>query len=319
MFVLYLLVFLLSSFCLAFSSKWLINSLSKIAKILGWKEFVVAFIFLAFSVSLPNFFVGLISAFNKIPQLSLGDVVGGNIFDLSVVIALAAFFSKKGLSAPSRTVQQSNLFLIGITLLFFFLISDHFLSRSDGLLLLFSFFVYIFWLFQKKERFKKVYDGLDVKFTPKAFLENFASFLVSVFVLLVSAKGVVLAASFFSENLRLPLSFIGIFIVGIGNCLPETFFSLESAKRGEDWLILGDLIGGVIITMTLVLGLVSLISPIKITELSLILSARIFLLLITVFFFFFLRSDKKISRPEGLFLIFLYLLFLFVEILITRW
>ena len=70
--------------------------LSRIALFLKLKEFVVGFFIMAFAASLPNLFVGIVAALNKIPQLSFGDVIGGNIVDLSLVIGLAALLSGGG-------------------------------------------------------------------------------------------------------------------------------------------------------------------------------------------------------------------------------
>src|SRR3989338_7839991 len=107
MIFLYILIFILSSILLTFSSIWLVGALLRIAKFLGWKEFVVGFFIMAVATSIPNLFIGVISALNKVPELSFGDVMGANIFDLSLVVAIAVFISKTGLSAKSRIVQGS--------------------------------------------------------------------------------------------------------------------------------------------------------------------------------------------------------------------
>lgn len=300
---------------LATSSKWLVDTLSKIAKFLGWKEFVVAFFTMAFAASLPNFFVGIISALNKIPELSFGDVVGGNIVDLSLVVGLSALISKMGLSADSRTVQGSSIFTIGIAILPLLLIYDGILSRADGILLLFAFFCYILWLFRRRERFTKIYDGVTEPRSFKFFFKNSMFFLTSAILLILAAEGVVKSAIFFANYFNFPLGLIGILIVGLGNSLPEAFFSLGAAKKSQDWLILGDLMGGVIITATLVLGTVALIYPIRITDFSAIATGRIFLIISALFFLIFLRTGKKITRKEAIFLLGIYILFVAIEIL----
>ncbi len=314
MLLVYILIFIISCFILAFSGRWLIDALSKIAKFLGWKEFVIAFFLMAFGASIPNFFVGLISAFNKVPQLSFGDVVGGNIINLTLVVSLSAFISKMGLSASSRTVQGSSFFTIGIAILPLILISDGLLSRSDAILLLLTFFVYIFWLFQKKERFTKVYEGTLDSMSPIFFIKNFIRFLISLSLLLLAALGVVKSATFFANYLNLPIGLIGILIVGLGDALPEIFFSVQAARKSQDWLLLGDLMGGVMITATLVLGTVALIYPIKISDFSAIAISRVFLIIAALFFLLFLRTGKKITRREGLFLLAIYIAFVLVEI-----
>lgn len=312
----YIPIFLISCFLLTFSSKWLIGALSRIALFLKLKEFVVGFFIMALAVSLPNFFVGIIAALNKIPELSFGDVIGGNIIDLSLVIGLAALLSKGGLSAQSRTVQGSSIFTIFIGLLPLFLISDHYLSRFDGILLILSFIIYFFWLFSKKERFTKVYDHAPKSINFKNFLKDLFFVTLSIILLLLGAKGIVNSASVFAAVLNLPIALIGLFIVGLGNCLPETFFSIQAAKKGEDWMILGDLMGGVVITATLVLGTVAFICPIKIVDFSPFAIARIFLIISALFFLFFVRTGRKITRKEAFFLMGIYLTFILVEVLI---
>jgi len=314
-FILSILIFLISCFLLAFSSKWLIGALLRIALFLKLKEFVVGFFLMAFAVSLPNLFVGITAALNKIPELSFGDVIGGNIVDLSLVIGLAALLSRGGLSAQSRTVQGSSIFTIFIGILPLFLISDHYLSRLDGVLLIFSFIIYISWLFSKKERFTKVYNHAPKTINFKNFLKDLIFLTLTIFLLLIGAKGVVSSALVFSVVLNLPLGLIGLFIVGLGNCLPEIFFSIQAAKKGQDWMILGDLMGGVVMTATLVLGTVALISPIRIADFSPFAIARIFLIISALFFLFCLRSGSKISKKEGILLLLIYIFFLITEIL----
>lgn len=315
MILLYILIFFISCFILAYSGQRLIDSLSKIAKFLGWKEFVVAFFIMAFGASVPNFFVGVISAINGVPELSFGDIIGGNIVDLTLVIGISALISRAGLSAPSRIVQGSAIFTVGIAVLPLLLVSDGVLSRLDGFLLFLTFLIYVFWLFSKKERFRKVYDEVIETLTVKLFFKNFFQFLISLFLLLFAAQGIVKSAVFFANYFHFPIALIGILIVGLGNALPETFFSIHAAKRGQDWLILGDLMGGIIITSTLVLGMVAFINPIYMTNFSAMAIGRAFLIIAAIFFFLCLRSGAKITKNEGFVLLLIYVAFVIVEIL----
>jgi len=314
----YVLIFIISCFLLIFSGRWLVNSLTRIARFLGWKEFVVAFFTIALGASLPNLFVGIISALNKIPQLSLGDVIGANIFDLTITVALAAFISRQGISAPSRTVQGSSIFTIGSAILPLILILDGNLSRIDGFLLILTFAFYVLWLFRKEERFKKVYDGVPEIKGWKYFLEDIGLLILSIILLILGAEGIVKSSSFFATTLGLPLIFIGIFIVGIGDCLPETFFAIRAARHGQDWMILGNLMGSVMITATLVLGTVAIICPIEFFDFSILAIGRIFLVLSALFFLIFLRTGRKITRKEAIFLILIYILFVLIQIFFVR-
>jgi len=310
-----ILIFIGSFAILFFSSNFLVGALTKLAKFLGWKEFVVSFLVMAFATTIPNFFVGIISALNKIPELSFGDVVGTNIADLTLVIALAALVSRMGLSVPSRTVQGSSLFTIGVAVFPLILIQDGILSRLDGILLLGAFVAYIAWLFNKKERFEKIYHGASEKLTLSFFTKNMALLFCSILLLLISAQGIVKSAVFFSGFLHLPLSLIGILIVGLGTALPETSFTLQAARKSQDWLIVGDVMGSVIMTTTLVLGIVALICPVKIYDFSPFAIGRVFLIISAIFFLIFIRTGHKITRKEALFLLGIYITFVLVEIL----
>jgi len=311
----YILIFIGSFAILFFSSNFLVGGLTKLSKFIGWKEFVVSFLVMAFATTIPNFFIGIISALNKVPELSFSDVVGTNIADLTLVIALSALVSKMGLSVPSRTVQGSSLFTIGVAVFPLILIQDGTLSRLDGILLLGAFAAYIAWLFNKKERFEKIYDGTSEKLTLNFFTKNIVLLFCSILLLLVSAQGIVKSAVFFSGFLRLPLSLIGILIVGLGTALPELSFTLQAARKSQDWMIVGDVMGSVIMTSTLVLGIVALICPIKIVDFQPFAIARIFLIISAIFFLLFIRSGRKITRREALFLLGIYITFVLVEIL----
>ena len=311
-----IILLLISFFLLTLAAKWVVQSLLRVAQFLGWKEFVAAFLLAAFSNSIPNFFVGIVSALNKVPELSFGDVIGGNVIEICLLGGLAALISRGGLSTQSRTVQGSTLFATLTAILPLILAWDGVISRNDGLLLIFFFIAYLFWLFRKRERFEKIYDNLPNGFKLKNFLSNIFGFIGSVFLLLLAAQGVVKSSMFFAENFHLPIFFIGIFIVALGNNLPDLFFVFQSAKKNQDWLILGDLMGGVVITVTLVLGVVALIQPIK-TGVGLGAAAlsRIFLAMSGLFFLFFIRTGRRVVKKEGMVLIIVCLLFLCLEIL----
>jgi cation:H+ antiporter len=314
---LHIFILIGSFLLLAFSGKWLIDALSRIGMCFKLKEFVLAFFVIGIGATIPNLIIGIVSAFHKIPELSFGDVVGSNIFDISLVVGLAALLSRGGLSSNSRTVQGSSVFTAIIALLPLFLIFDGTLSRLDGILLLFAFFIYVFWLFSKKDRFTKVYEGSPTHFSLKQIIRDFSIIFLGLILLLVGGQGVVKSASFIYETFNLPLGLIGIFVVAVGTCLPETFFSLQAARRGQDWMILGNQMGNVAITSTFILGIVALIMPIKILDFSPFVIARIFLIIAVLSFFFLARTGQKITKREGLMLIFIYVAFLITEI-VTR-
>lgn len=307
------LIFIASTVLLMVSSRWLVGSLSKIAKFLGWKEFVVGFVVMASATSIPNLFVGIISAMDGVPELAFGEIVGANIFDLTLVVALSAFLSKAGLSAKSRTIQGSAIFTMLIAVLPLLLILDKSISRADGILLIAVFIMYIFWVFGKRERFEKIYDGAETV-RARDFLKDIGIFLISLIFLLLSAQGFVQSAQFFAGAFNMSLVLVGMLILGIGSSLPETFFSVQAAKHGQDWMLLGDLMGGVIIVGTLVLGIIAIINPIQIPGLMNLAVARLFLVIAAIGFLVCVRTHQKVTKGESVLLFLIYVAFIFLEI-----
>jgi cation:H+ antiporter len=314
--ILHLSIFLGACLLLFFTGKWLVGALTRIAKYLGLREFCLAFILIALAAAVPNLFVGITSALRQIPQLSFGEIVGGNLIDLTLAVALATLFAK-GLPAASKLIQTSAVFTMVIAILPLLLILDGKLGRGDGIFLVLIFFFYIVWLFSKRERFTKVYDEKEApplkRF--KIFIKDLGIVILGLVFLLIAAQGIVESAKFFSESLNLSLALVGILIVGLGNAVPEIYFAIIAARKAQNWMILGDLMGSIIVAATLVLGIVALIYPIEIVDFSPFAIARFFLIIAAMFFFFFVRTDRKISRKEALFLLIIYISFVLIEVL----
>ena len=312
----YIFIFLLSCVAFYFSGEIIVKSFSKVAKFLGWKEFVVSFLLMAFIGSLPNLFVGISSALHGIPELSFGEVIGGSVINVTLAIALAALFSKNGIPAKSRTINTSLIFMSIAAVLPVLLIWDGVLSRTDGIILVSFFFFYIFWLFSKKDRFTKVCE--DEQPIQKSFQRSLKSVVKIAFCLAIFAVAsdmIVRSASFFAESFDIPIMIIGLFIVALGNCAPEIFFAISTARKGLEWMILGALMGAVVSHSTLVIGTVAILHPIIITDLSPFLIARIFLFIAIFFFFIFTKTGHHITRRESVFLLFIYIFFIIAEML----
>ncbi len=315
-----IIFFILSLIVLVVAGEWVIHSLVKISRYIGLKEFVVAFFTVSIGAVAPEFVIGISAALKGVPEMSLGNVVGENIFLLTVTVALATFFTWKGLTVQSRTAQAGITFTIAVSLLPLILIMDGELSRTDGLILVIVFFIFVSWLFSKKERFMKIYDSEEREKNPQTKRQV----LIHVIIVLAGISLVFIAAHFlttsaiaFSESWGLSLTFVGIFILAIATALPETYFAITLARRGESWMVLGGVMGGVAIASTLVLGTVALISPIVVEDTSTLVMARIFLAIAALVFIVTLSTSKKITKKEGTLLILIYLTFLLVEIIIS--
>ena len=310
-------IFIISFFILSWLSSRLVKSLVYVGKYLQWKEFIIAFFVMAFAASLPNFLIDLNAVFHGIPQLAFGDIVGGNLIDLTLVMAIAIFFSKKDISTESEIVQKSAIFTTIVALLPLVLILDGKLNRIDGVILILTFIFYTYWIFSKKDRFNKTYkeNSKNPIRDFKTFLVNLLKIIILLVLLLIASQAVIMSAQFFSDKLGISIALVGILIISLGNCFPEAYFAIVSARKEGAWLVLGDLMGSVIICSTLVLGTIAIISPFEIKDFTPFLIARIFLIVGSIFALIFIRSGKKITKKEGFLLLFIYIAFLLAEII----
>jgi len=311
----YIIIFIASSFTFYFFGDLIIENLIKICRLLRWKEFVISFLAIALPISLPNLFVGILSALKKIPELSLGDVAGGNIVDLTLAVSLAVLFGNREIEVESKIVRQSSIFATFAAILPLILILDGTLSRSDGICLLLFLFFYFIWFFSEKEKLEKDYGKIEIKAKKEISIlfKNLGKIFFGIMILFFAAQGIIASAQFFSKYLNLPLILVGILIVGLGNALPETYLSVVAARKNQGWVVLGNLMGSVVFCSTFVLGIISLICPIEISKISHFEVARIFLILSSLFFFVFLRTKKKITEKEAVFLLLIYIFFLITE------
>lgn len=314
----YILAFLISIFILAWLSSRLIKSLVSLAKYLGWREFIIAFFVMAVAGSLPNLFVGVGAALRGFPELAFGDILGGNLVDLTLVLALAIFMTRKGyIPAESKMVQQSAIFTAVIAIMPILLVWDGKLGRIDGIILIFSFLFYALWIFSKGDRFQKIYKSKQQEQPIKRFsifFKDVIKIIIFLIIFLGVSQIIINFAQYFSNKLGLSISLVGLLIVGLGNCFPEAYFSIVSARRGESYMILGDLMGSVISCATLVLGIVAIMVPFEINDFSPFLIARIFLIIALAVFLIAIRTGKKITKKEAIVLLFIYITFLLVEI-----
>jgi Ca2+/Na+ antiporter len=235
-------------------------------------------------------------------------------------MAIVVFFSRDTVSTDSKMVQGSSIFTFLIAILPIFLIWTGKVTRIDGVILLLAFFVYAYWLFSNDGRYKKKYQENEKTLSKgpvkrfNIFLKNLLKLIVIIIVLLFASEGIISSAQYFSTALGISLSLVGVLIVALGNCFPETYFGIISGKKGEGWMIVGDMMGSVITAATLVLGIIAIISPFEIKDMTPFLMARIFTIIAAVFFLIVVRTGKKLTKKEALLLLFIYIAFLITEI-----
>lgn len=315
--ILYGFLFLACAGLLYVAGELVIVGLMRLSKIFGIREFVLAFFVMAGAASLPNLFVGVMSALEGIPELSLGDVFGNNIIAMTAAVTAGVFFSRKGrINTQSETVRTSLFFTLVATVAPVILLSDGLLGRGDGLILIAIFLFYVRWLVSQEDRFSKKYhheprpkQHFHLLTQAKLSFKYFFHIILGILLLLLAAVGIVTSASFFASHFGVSLVIIGILIVGLGNALPEVYFSVASARRGETALIMGNLMGSVIVPATLVLGIVALIHPSNVSNFEFVAENRIFLIVSAVLFFIFGTTKKHFGKFEAIILGLVYVSF----------
>jgi cation:H+ antiporter len=315
-----LLFFVIACVVLSQCSVYLVKSLAKLSGFFRLNEFTIGFILVAVATSLPETFLGIISALTNKPGFSVGNVIGSNIIDLTLIIGIGALLAKK-ITIESKIIKKDLFYMLFIAILPAFLLSDYLiwqrfgfdvkpgLSRIDGIILLCVFVFYIIKMIRQETKFSKI-DKSNIG-RAEAF-RNFLLFLLTMALLLVSAKYVVETATRLSYDLGVSEFIVGIFLISLGTTLPELVFTVRSVLDKHGNMAIGDIVGSVIINSTLVLGVTATINPVFVDP-GIYLTSTLFMVFAAFIFLTFAESDEGINWKEGISLILLYFLFVIVE------
>lgn len=315
--VIYLVLLIFFSFLLIKATEILIGALNSLSQNSRLSKFGLTSFLMAFATSLPEFFVSVAAALEKKPSLALGNVLGSNIADLSLVIGGAAIIGGSiGIVGDFLFKDILYVFIAGFLPLLMLL--DGRLTRIDGLLLLATYGVYNFTVLQGRERVKKRV-GLRkflqrLNHLARGANTQIAWIFFGTALLIFSADGIVRTAGLVAQNFHLPLILVGLFLVAIGTSLPELSFEIAAVRKKQVAMVFGDLLGSIAANSTLILGVVALISPIILDGgFKVYFWAILAFLLIFLTFWFFVRTKKKLERWEGLILVLIYLAFMVFE------
>ena len=316
MIFLYIALFLISVFALVKSGTVAVQRLVAISRYLRISEYILAFVLMALATSLPEFFVGINSALAKAPVLSLGNIIGSNIVNLSLILGAVVIFAK-GIRIESKIAKRDSWIVFFISVLPLLLLVDKKLSQADGVILLVVFVWYLGRILRDKEAFRKRMDHM-VRTIEQfwKFLRNLLVLAVSIAILLVGSWGVVKTATLIAQGLELPLILIGLILVAVGTSLPELVFGIKAVITKHEGMNLGNLIGSTVMNSTFILGITAIIYPIEIENFNLILTAGIFMVFVIFIANFFIATKEKISWKEGIVLVGLYGVFLVLEFLL---
>ncbi|MBR9704150.1 sodium:calcium antiporter [Candidatus Pacearchaeota archaeon] len=309
-----IIFFILSSLALIVSGVYLVKSLSKISRFLGISEFSTAFIIMAFATSIPELFVGVSSALSNNSALSLGNIIGANILNLTLVAGIIIILGKEIKFKTKSIGKDTYLMLIAITLVIVLFVIGKSLSKIDGLILLGFFAFHVYNVFKKRKKYSKKLESDRHKKNRFLWL---LIFMMSLVVLFVSSQYVVRYASNIAVELNFPEIIVGLFLLSIATTLPELVFGVTAANTKHKEMAIGNTIGTTIVNSTFILGIVAVINPIKADFMPFLISGA-FMFIAAFLLVTFIKSGRKLERFEGISLILLYVLFIIFEIFIKN-
>ena len=294
---------------------WLMRSAVSLSLKLNIPKIVIGMTVVSFATSAPELIVSIRSALSGHPDLALGNIIGSNIANLGLVLAITIIISP--ISVNSNFYKTEWPMMISATFLFFiFIFFDHELSSVEGLImfvLLISFLFYLIF-YQKETIVDEVSENENIlNFTQISyylFAGGFSLWLGSETLI----KGAVALALDNGVSERI----ISVSIISIGTSIPELSASIIAVINKEKAISIGNLIGSNIFNLLAVLGITSIIAPVSVVDMGLLdndiwwMIGISFLILPLVFVF----KRNQLSKIEGVILLSIYLSFLYPLIFI---
>ncbi len=307
--VVQLLILIVSIVGLASASHFAIRSIEKLIEMTGLSEASAGFIILAVLTSSPEIVVALFSIIEGNPAISIGDILGSNLFNIGVVLGILGILGYLKTCGTNLLVELTDMLFITALIPLLLVINQYHIvdipSPIIGIILLGIFLINTYLMARKRTPSVKLNDDKGMSKAKKGVV--ILTLLLSFTIVVVSARLAVYSASNTAVVLGVPPILIGAKIVAIGTSLPELTLDLAAVKRGRVQLALGDIIGSNLTNLTLVLGLVLLTSPFKV-DMTIFIEILPFLLVTTVIFWRFIMRDG-ISKAGGAVLILTYILF----------
>ena len=318
-------IFLIIGFLLLIKGADLfVDGASGIAKKLGVPAVIIGLTIVSLGTSAPELAVSISASLKGSNDITMGNVLGSNLFNLLAALGCTAIVAplviKKHIIKNDFIVNLIATFILYVFTFTGLIGSKNSLSRIDGAVLVLMCITYIIYLIYTVKRNNKKEDevALTAEFedfeeqnikSPNSTVKNIILSIVGVIGIILGGKIVVDSASAIALGLGLSEKLVGLTIVAIGTSLPELVTSLVAAKKGENDIALGNILGSNTFNILLILGLSYVISPITIAK-SLSIDL-IFLIIVTLIIgaliFLNKKKEKVLTKYEGVFLLALYI------------
>lgn len=294
---------------------WLTDGAVSIARRFGIPTLVIGLTIVAIGTSAPEFVVSMLGAIHKSPDIAIGNVVGSNIFNILGMMGATALISPILLTRGNvmRDLPIMNLAVGALFVMLADTILDeeatlNYLSRAEGLILLCFFTIYMYYTFwlAKKEKKKKKKNANDndnaneIKDKSRNLWLSVLIFLVGLGCLIGGGELMVDGASGIARSLGVSDAIIALTIVSIGTSAPELATSIAAARKGDNAMAVGNVVGSVVFNTLLILGASSLVYPLPMKGITYIdLSVEMGAALLFWLFSYIGRKRFIITRLEG--------------------
>jgi cation:H+ antiporter len=304
------LAILLGLVLLIWSADRFVDGASAVAHHFSMPPLLVGMLIVGFGTSAPELVVSVFAALDGSPALALGNAWGSNILNTSLILGMTAVILP--VAVQSAILRKELPILMAATALTAILVWDSVLTRSDSLLLLTVFAALIIWSIVAARGHAR--DALAVE-TASALrhsampLRRALTWLaLGLLVLVVSSRLLVWGAVAIAQTLGVSDAVIGLTVVAIGTSLPELASCIAAARKGEDDIALGNVLGSSLFNTLAVVGLAGAIAPMDI-EPALLTRDLPVMAGLTVLLFVMgwgFKGPGRINRLEGSLLVLVY-------------
>lgn len=286
-----------------------VDGASSIAGNFKVSKMLIGLTIVSFGTSAPELAVSVKSIISGNHDIVLGNVIGSNILNILLIVGLSAMVHS--LNVKNNTVKKELPIVILISTLFGVLLLDktfdksivnNAFTRSDGIVLLLFFLVFVYFLFSMMRN--KVETDEKEEYMPliKAFLFTFGGILLVV----LGSNFVVDSASLIASRLGISAKMISLTIIALGTSLPELVTSIQATRKGEYDIAIGNVIGSNIFNIGIVVGVpVALFGGISKINFNYI--DIIAMILSAVLLFIFSYRKYKITKSEGIVFLLIFL------------
>ena len=301
---------------LTFGGSLLCRGSVGVALFFNIRPVVVGLTVVALATSTPELFTSLVAAWSGNTDLVLGNIVGSNIANVGLILAISALICP--LVIKHRLIRRDVPLAIAATILFCLLARDS-LGRWDGVALLLLFGAYFVWVLRKPARAMDD-DEVDLSVSgEKGWRWNVVCILAGTVLLAAGAEVLVASAVETAGRLGVGEVLIGITLVAVGTSLPELSAALSAALMRQADLCAGNIVGSSLFNLLLVAGASAAVHPIPVDDLFYVVEMPA-LIVFTVLLWPFFLTGRIVSRREGAVLLIMYGGFLLLTCLVrTGW